>query len=228
MIKEAIEKILSLAVVEKIEVGGLEYFTRELFPVKSPVVSPIKLHTLDGLIKFAESLQEGETLVYVVDSPTQVSLCGGLDEKWKTRNVYAVANCYECNFQFGNFYDQEDFMIALMAKFDNGGNRDELLKIASSVRDESEAKFEDNGATQQVSQKRGAKFEFQPLPNPVNLAPFRTFREIDQPVSKFVFRYREGNKFALFDAEGEAWKYTAIEGIAKFLVEHDPDISVLK
>ena len=228
MLKEAIEKILSLAVVEKIEVGGREYFTRELSPVKSPVVSPIKLHTLDGLIKFAESLQEGAPLVYVVDSPTQVSLCGGLDEKWKTRNVYAVANCYECNFQFGNFYDQEEFMIALMAKFDIGGHRDELLKIASSVRDESEAKFEDTGATQQVSQKRGAKFEFQPLPNPVLLAPFRTFREVEQPVSKFVFRYRSGNKFALFDAEGEAWKYAAIDGIAAYLGKQDNEIAVLK
>lgn len=228
MLREFVDRILSLATIEKVEVGGREYFTRELSPVKPPVVSPIKLHTLAGLIKFAESLQEGAPLVYVVDSPTQVSLCGDLNEKWKTRNVYAVSSCYECNFQFGSFYEQEDFMIALMAKFDIGGHRDELLKIASSVRDESEAKFEDNGATQQVSQKRGAKFEFQPLPNPVLLAPFRTFREIEQPVSKFVFRYREGNKFALFDAEGEAWKYAAIDGIAAYLGEHDPDISVLK
>lgn len=55
------------------------------------------------------------------------------------------------------------------------------------------------------------------MPNPVYLAPYRTFAEIEQPVSKFVFRMESGPKAALFEADGGAWKNEAILKIKEYL-----------
>lgn len=59
-------------------------------------------------------------------------------------------------------------------------------------------------------------------PNPVTLAPYRTFREIAQPESQFVFRLRGGVEgalphAALFEADGAEWKLAAVGRIASFL-----------
>ena len=40
------------------------------------------------------------------------------------------------------------------------------------------------------------------VPNPVTLRPFRTFIEVEQPESKFIFRMREGGRCAIFEADG--------------------------
>ena len=59
------------------------------------------------------------------------------------------------------------------------------------------------------------------VPNPVNLCPFRTFIEVGQPASSFVFRMRqnrdEGVECAIFEADGGAWKNAAMENIKEYL-----------
>lgn len=54
------------------------------------------------------------------------------------------------------------------------------------------------------------------------LRPYRTFREVEQPASRFVLRLQSGQgdgmpKAALFEADGGAWRLTAIEAIARWL-----------
>ena len=51
----------------------------------------------------------------------------------------------------------------------------------------------------------------------VTLKPYRTFRELDQPASEFIFRVKAGGGFALFEADGGAWKIDAINAIAAWL-----------
>jgi|SRR5579859_1922838 len=54
--------------------------------------------------------------------------------------------------------------------------------------------------------------------NLVQLAPYRTFRDIEQPVSTFLFRIQQSGEnmptFALFEADGGAWKIEAVQKIA--------------
>jgi len=57
------------------------------------------------------------------------------------------------------------------------------------------------------------------VPNPVVLAPFRTFREIAQPESKFVFRMQQGPRCALFEADGGAWRLEAMKRSKAYLEE---------
>jgi hypothetical protein len=47
--------------------------------------------------------------------------------------------------------------------------------------------------------------------------PNTSFRELDQPASDFIFRVKNGGGFALFEADGGAWKIAAINAIAAWL-----------
>ena len=54
-------------------------------------------------------------------------------------------------------------------------------------------------------------------PNPVTLRPYRTFNEVAQPASQFVFRINKSANLALFEADGGKWKLEAVERIANYL-----------
>jgi len=66
----------------------------------------------------------------------------------------------------------------------------------------------------------------------VVLRPYRTFLEIEQPASAFVFRLRRGREgelptCALFEADGGRWKLEAIERIRDYLKEQLSEIAVI-
>ena len=48
-------------------------------------------------------------------------------------------------------------------------------------------------------------------PNPVMLRPYRTFAEVEQPASQFVFRIDKNAEMALFSADGGKWHLNAIK-----------------
>ena len=57
------------------------------------------------------------------------------------------------------------------------------------------------------------------VPSPCILRPYRTFLEIVQTMSKFVFRMKDsgsGVDCALFNADGGAWKLDAMNSIRKY------------
>ena len=58
------------------------------------------------------------------------------------------------------------------------------------------------------------------MANPGKLIPYRTFLEVKQPESDFIFRMREGHdgvECAIFEADGGAWKMEAMREISKCL-----------
>lgn len=75
----------------------------------------------------------------------------------------------------------------------------------------------DDGITQQVMAKQGAMLASDVKISPIiRLAPFRTFIEVGQPESEFLFRISDGNSFALYEADGGAWKIKAKTNIRMF------------
>lgn len=66
------------------------------------------------------------------------------------------------------------------------------------------------------------------VPNPVNLIPYRTFLEVEQPASDFVFRVSEGRGgapvFKLVTADGGVWKSQAVANVKAYLTEALKDI----
>ncbi len=53
----------------------------------------------------------------------------------------------------------------------------------------------------------------------MTLRPYRTFAEVEQPASQFVFRINQNAQMALFEADGGKWRLEAINNIANYLKE---------
>ena len=93
--------------------------------------------------------------------------------------------------------------------------------------------YADDGITQRVTAKAGvARVAVVDLPNPVELYPYRTFLDVEQPASKFVLRIKadkdEGPRCALFEADGGAWRATAVETIKSYMVDNlDPAKAII-
>ena len=108
----------------------------------------------------------------------------------------------------------------------------QLLSIVGNLKDSNTTKFKDDGVTQEVTVKAGiARVEEVDLPNPVLLQPYRTFLEIDQPESAFVFRLKTGPagapECALFEADGGAWRLAAIGRIRDWIKEMVPEVAII-
>mgnify|MGYP000736038354 CR=1 FL=1 len=58
----------------------------------------------------------------------------------------------------------------------------------------------------------------------MSLIPYRTFLEVPQPASDFVFRISEGRggapAFKLVAADGGLWKSQAVDNVKNYLTEH--------
>ena len=106
----------------------------------------------------------------------------------------------------------------LQSSFTDSGDKEVLQKYTGLVRDEAVKETGDDGISQAVTIKTGVASVGQAVvPNPVTLAPYRTFPEVDQPLSKFIFRMQEGPKAAIFEADGGAWRNQAIKNIKEYL-----------
>lgn len=239
-IKAAIEFISNLAVKaehpEVVEIAGKKYCTKNLTRYdKPPKAAPIKATTLTSLVDYIkESRHElRERMIIQVVSPTEVQLYSELLGERDREYLFEV-NALLPRFEYGQEYDQESFLVALQSCFAKGdeqdnNDRDAVAFVASNIVNTKEATFSDDGVTQQAVVKTGiTKKENAYVPNPVTLIPYRTFLEVEQPASKFVYRVREGSGgaplFKLVAADGGVWKSQAMDNVKRYLVEQLADI----
>ena len=149
----------------------------------------------------------------------------------RVRETLIVASLISDEFDFGYDIDAEKFVVALQSQFVRDENVDAILKVAGNITEKAELKTLDDGVTQTTTAKTGiCNVENVRIPNPVELRPYRTFVEVEQPKSIFVFRMKPGGgnpTCALHEADGGAWKNTAIESIKKYLTENLPGTVVL-
>lgn len=220
MIKEAIDRILSLAGINTTTIGDQVYTNSDLKRVSEPTASTLIVRNLTGLVDYLRSDFDKKLPVMIhIQSPTSVSAITGFNRDVQ-RNVLVQAEAIPPDIRFGGYYDIESFNILLQSCFVENTVRSQLLSIVGNVKDEKVVNYGDNGTSQQVTAKMGvATFENVTLPNPVCLKPFRTFVEIEQPESEFVFRMKDGPSAALFEADGGEWKLRAIQEIKIHLDE---------
>lgn len=221
MIREAIEYIVSLGNTKITHVEGIPYSNGHLTLVKAPTVAPIVVTTLAGLVDYLKSDFDSTKEVMVhIESPTSVHVYSHYNRD-NVRNNHISAKAILPEFHFGRWYGTEEFNIALQSVFVSNEARDTMLKIVGNIRDEAVRNFGDDGVSQSVSAKAGvATVADVKVPNPVVLKPYRTFVEVKQPESSFVFRMRtgqQGPECALFESDGGAWKVEAIDIIQAHL-----------
>lgn len=226
MIKEAIEYIVNLGKAEKLEINGSTFVDKQLFHVKTPDFPKLEVNTLTAIVDYLKGLdnekwaeKDAPILVHIEDEKT-VEVKDTADAAEGKRDIFLVARAEVPRFEYGSFYDSEAFNIALQSKFLDTEDKEAILQVVGNLRDEAIRTLVDDGVSQVTSIRTGiAQVGEAKIPNPVELAPFRTFLEVTQPESKFVFRMREGGKCALFEADGGAWKLAAKRNIYNFLRE---------
>ncbi len=235
MDSSAISTIASLAekaAGQTVEIDGVTYSPVTLTDPRKPEpeATPLVCSRLSSLVKYIEEIADvdGESIAGVhVKNAHLVEVFGRSYGRFKQRDCLARAQMPQrmnaTEFGFEEWLDLDSMIIALQALFENAWDRAKVLKLLGTVKDEAVRTQSDDGVTQTVTARSGiAVVEEATVPNPVTLAPRRTFDEIAQPESPFILRMKKGLQVALFEADGGRWESEAVASIASHLL---PQIS---
>ncbi len=232
MSKESLEYVVGLSKPNIITgIDGFTYVDKNMRKLEKneELADAVRMSTLSSLVDYIKSNTDkldDKMIVHVV-SPTKVRLFSKLNCE-RNRETIAEVIAKIPEFTFGNYIDREEFGIALQSKFIPDEERELLLAFIGNVEDGTVAAYGDDGITQKATVKTGiASKADAKVPNPVRLTPYRTFIEVDQPESKFIFRMKSerGIYCALFEADGGAWELEAMENVKEYLSEELKDLS---
>lgn len=222
MIKEALQYIVGLSEAKTQEINGQVYSDKDLSRISyNPKAAAISMSTLTSLVDYIKAgidKMSDKMIIQVVD-PLTVRLISMLDDERK-REVLVEVTGQVPQITFNRYIDRESFNIALQSKFIHDDNVALLLKFVGTVQSESVAAYGDDGVSQKATIRKGiAGSQDALVPNPVVLRPYRTFMEVEQPASSFVFRIKEDRDIecAIFEADGGAWKNAAMQNIKDYL-----------
>lgn len=214
------------------EINGQTYSNKRLERITLPTPSTIKATTLTALVDYIKSNHDkkcSESLLVHVISPSEVALLSELRPDYNRENYMTCEALLPDNIYFDRFIDTEQFNIMLQSSFIENQDRNLLLKVTGCIKDSAVKEIGDDGVSQAATIKTGvASVNDVIVPNPVKLAPFRTFPEIEQPESKFIFRMRTGPQAALYEADGGAWRNEAMIRIKAFLQEELKELTNIK
>ncbi len=224
MIKEALQYIVNLSRPDIREIGGEMYSDKPLSRiVHNPKAASVKLVTLRSLVDYIRSGTDTmeEKMILQVVNPVMVKMYSCLDLD-REREYMVEVNAEPPQFPFNKFVGHEQFIIGVQSKFVKNSDADLLLKFAGTVEGGTITGYGDDGVTQKATVKTGlASMSDAVIPSPVTLRPYRTFTEVEQPESQYVFRMKEdeldGVQCALFEADGGAWRLAAMENIKEYL-----------
>lgn len=231
MIKEALEYVANLSPISLKTLDGRQYADRPLTLVAPPVPPTVHVETLKAFVTLAamkiDDLKHEDSFVHI-DSHTCVSLRSSTSDAYGRRQQYVLAKMSALSkFAFDQFMDAENFVIGLQTQFVGSAEVTRLIALASSLTVSNVSLSEDDGVTQMTTVKKGVSLKETTAINPrAIVAPYRTFREVEQPASDFLFRLksREGMLpvCALFEADGGAWKIEAVKNIQEWLKTNLP------
>lgn len=206
-----------------IEIAGKTYCNKDLIEYgMDPMASEIEATTLTAMIDYIKNCREElrKSMIIQVKSPTCVRLYSGLTKDRKREYLFE-SSAIVPRFRFDDWYDQERFLIELQADFEVNGDLLAIQKVAGNVEAKTTANYGDDGVTQKTTIKQGIASKADVLvPNPVTLIPYRTFLEVDQPESQFVFRIKDNGGepvFKIVEAEGGLWRNEAMSRIKCYL-----------
>ncbi len=217
------------------DIHGIPHASKTVHPVLPPEVPKLALASLSGLVDFIKANKDGIDLsqvILTVDSYQTATMRSKVLSPHQRREIFAVAAALPIEpFKFGSFDDLESFSIDVQTKFVADGERMRLLALAASITSGPIRTVVDDGVSQEVTLKAGVTMKAsQEVRNPFTLKPFRTFSEIDQPASPFIFRLQKSRddqppNAALFEADGGAWRIAAMVSIRDYLRKALPELA---
>lgn len=231
MIKDALDYIVGMRKPTITEINGQTYSDKKLERVSyEPIAAPFRLSTLESLVRYIKCDLEVPTLPFFlhVENSTCVKLLSTLDGN-RERECLAIVDAELPRFEFEQYMPQEKFCINLKTKFIENEDRELLVSFSGNVEDKTVAEYGDDGISQKATVKTGVASKVETIvPSPVHLKPYRTFSEVEQPESDFIFRVKsdkfDGITCALFTADGGAWKIEAKKRIKEYLSNELSDL----
>lgn len=196
--------------------------------IAEPMMKCIGMTTLTGMVDFIEGrprLFDGmnnPAILHII-SPTEIELYDEAYGPFIQKHTYARSCALVPKISFDTFLSQEQFVIQAQSCFVHGENDDleNVLSVSGNVREEAIKDTLDDGVSQVATVKSGVSVVKDiVLPKQVKLTPRRTFVEIDQPSSGFVYRVADGPKIAIFEADGGAWRNEATQRIFTWFTDN--------
>jgi len=225
---DSISRLATENIIQKlVDDSGREYFSRPVHSVTPSLAEKQHLSTLDGLIDMIEA-EDLECSIYV-SGPREVYLHSELGDKWRKRETFAVATIDECSFPFEREMSIEAFIIRLQCNFVDTDMKKQVINLVSSITAGEVTTADDDGIAQEVITKAtiGHKKSQVKLDPIVELLPYRTFPEVEQPSDKFLLRMHHSGEglplVSLRSAGGHLWKVKAINSIYDYLKKKAPD-----
>ena len=235
ILRDFVDRVLELSEIRTAVIGDITYTKETAFKrVKSPEqTSPktLEFYNLQGLVDYLPYIDFDKTgLFFAVMSPTEVSLLSSPDPSNDNIQFKFAEACLGVgDFRFASWYPLEDFIINLLAQFEKTSNRDVIIGMMGDIANGHIVQNTDDKFSQTLQVKTGLTTKAnETVENPITLLPYRTFREVGQPESEFILRYRSQTDIvaALFEGDGGRWKLDAISSIKAWLSEKT-DIPVI-
>lgn len=233
MIKQALEYIVGLREAKVLTIHDRQYSDKELYKIyEYETAKAIEMSTLTSLMDYIQSEADrmAENMLIHVTAPDKVQLISELNID-RRRELLVTVQANLPKIRFNEFISQEEFIIMMQANFVDASDRKLVTSFAGNVEDKTVANYGDDSVTQKATVRTGlaSKEEYE-VPNPVILNPYRTFQEIQQIPSEFVFRMRNNERVGvccgLFEADGGAWRNRAVEAVAEYLKNCLADVDV--
>lgn len=206
-----------------LEINGDTYCDKQLTRYhRFPFAEAINVNTLTALVDYIKGKPDElrDSMILHVESPTTVRLYSGLINE-RDRESLIRTEAIVNEFHFDSPYDQERFLIELQANFLETPDLLTIMQVAGNIQAGTTANYDDDGVSQKTTIKTGIANKTDVIvPNPVKLRPYRTFAEIEQPESSYVFRIMDtdrGPAFKLVEADGGLWKNGTMQKIKEYL-----------
>ncbi|HBD95059.1 MAG: hypothetical protein A2015_02180 [Spirochaetes bacterium GWF1_31_7] len=243
--KETIQYLIEKEKTSVIEVDGIKYNqkhdnslkTMDLVHYLETKPEPIHTKTLTGIKDFISTrsvttpMPDMTDILVHIESYNKISVWSGEHPIFHKRDLLLTSGHEDVFNLKEDYYDFETFLIKVSTMFKESEDKKTLLLSIGTVKDGVVKTFSDDGLSQTVSAKVGLEMASEKkVPTIVDLKPFVTFNEIDQPTRKFIVRAKSGGEkpsFALFNADGGAWKLEAIANIKRWLESELPENTLI-
>lgn len=231
MLKSAIEKIQELCKPHILDKDGHTFLVNadgyeEIIPTVD-VPETLKLNSLEALVMMVktEAIPDGvagEGPLYITVPTHDKVICFGhpFPEINERRITSYVANATDIPGWGGKVsMSFEEAMIALRTRFQPTPDSEYALKLLSDITTGSKLTMSDNGIATSVVTRSGVALQANtPIRPIISLRPYRTFQEVEQPVSQFLIRVSE-RAITFIEADGGMWKLTARKTIKDYLTK---------
>ncbi|WP_051363794.1 hypothetical protein [Oleidesulfovibrio alaskensis] len=215
---------------------GRPYYKGDWKALMEPEAKPLFVNTLSGIARYLTDNPDGldlNALLVHVDDYQTVTVRSVPTGPHKQRPTFMQAKALIPEHLFSDpvrprYYPPQVFIPYLQSCFVESEDLKAAIDVCSNMDVEGGVSQADDGLSQKVAVRKGVVTRSEvKVPNPVVLYPFSTFIEIDQPARKMVLRLAgnldEGSGCALIEADGGAWKISALSAIEAWLKNNLPE-----